>query len=96
MSPRGHPAARVRHGVRVFRKGEAAATPLYLQVYAQLAERIRSGALVPGARLPSSRQLAQDLRVARNTVEGALARLVAEGLVERRVGSGTRVAIGGA
>ena len=78
-------------GVRVVRKGEASRTPLWRQVYAQLRESIGSGELPVGAPIPASRTLARELKVSRNTVEGALLKLAAEGLIERRVGSGTRV-----
>ncbi len=46
----------------------------------------------PGTRLPSSRALAADLGLARNTVAAAYAELVAEGWLSARQGSGTRVA----
>ncbi|MFJ1599357.1 PLP-dependent aminotransferase family protein [Streptomyces sp. NPDC088261] len=57
-----------------------------------LREAVRTGRLAPGARLPSSRSLAADLGVARNTVADAYAELVAEGWLTARQGSGTRVA----
>ncbi|MGW6943834.1 MocR-like pyridoxine biosynthesis transcription factor PdxR [Streptomyces xanthophaeus] len=57
-----------------------------------LREAARSGRLAPGTRLPSSRSLAADLRIARNTVAEAYAELVAEGWLTARQGSGTRVA----
>ncbi|MGW0464248.1 MocR-like pyridoxine biosynthesis transcription factor PdxR [Streptomyces sp. NPDC003027] len=57
-----------------------------------LREAIRSGRLEAGVRLPSSRSLAADLGVARNTVADAYAELVAEGWLTARQGSGTRVA----
>ncbi|GAA4904034.1 PLP-dependent aminotransferase family protein [Streptomyces coeruleoprunus] len=57
-----------------------------------LREAVRSGRLAPGTRLPSSRSLAADLGVARNTVADAYAELVAEGWLTARQGSGTRVA----
>ncbi|RPK59640.1 HTH-type transcriptional regulatory protein GabR [Streptomyces sp. ADI96-02] len=57
-----------------------------------LREAVRSGRLTPGTRLPSSRALAADLGVARNTVADAYAELVAEGWLTARQGSGTRVA----
>ncbi|ALN81776.1 bacterial regulatory, gntR family protein [Lysobacter antibioticus] len=64
--------------------------------YARICERIRSaivsGALAPNARLPSSRVLAQDLGVARNTVDWALGQLVADGYIVRRRGAGSFVA----
>jgi GntR family transcriptional regulator/MocR family aminotransferase len=57
-----------------------------------LREAVRSGRLLPGTRLPSSRALAQDLGLARNTVAHAYGQLVAEGWLEARQGAGTRVA----
>ncbi|MFF3616846.1 PLP-dependent aminotransferase family protein [Streptomyces sp. NPDC002580] len=57
-----------------------------------LREAVRSGRLAPGTRLPSSRSLAADLGVARNTVADAYADLVAEGWLTARQGSGTQVA----
>ncbi|MFH9265611.1 PLP-dependent aminotransferase family protein [Streptomyces sp. NPDC017546] len=59
---------------------------------AALREAVRTGRLTPGTRLPSSRVLAADLGVARNTVADAYAELVAEGWLTARQGSGTRVA----
>ncbi|MCI0386413.1 PLP-dependent aminotransferase family protein [Streptomyces sp. CNQ085] len=57
-----------------------------------LRDAVRTGRLAPGTRLPSSRSLAADLGVARNTVADAYAELVAEGWLAARQGSGTRVA----
>ncbi|MGW0186194.1 MocR-like pyridoxine biosynthesis transcription factor PdxR [Streptomyces sp. NPDC003362] len=57
-----------------------------------LRDAVRTGRLAPGTRLPSSRTLAVDLGLARNTVAGAYADLVAEGWLTARQGSGTRVA----
>ncbi len=57
-----------------------------------LRDAVRSGRLAPGVRLPSSRDLAVDLGIARNTVADAYAQLVAEGWLEARTGSGTWVA----
>ncbi|MFI9153938.1 PLP-dependent aminotransferase family protein [Streptomyces sp. NPDC053367] len=57
-----------------------------------LREAVRTGRLAPGTRLPSSRALAADLGIARNTVADAYADLVAEGWLTARQGSGTRVA----
>ncbi|MEV6052707.1 PLP-dependent aminotransferase family protein [Streptomyces sp. NPDC052107] len=61
-----------------------------------LREAVRTGRLGPGTRLPSSRSLAADLGIARNTVAEAYADLVAEGWLTARQGSGTRVAEGAA
>src|SRR5215467_12537631 len=57
-----------------------------------LREAASSGRLLPGTRLPSSRTLAADLGIARNTVADAYGRLIAEGWLEARHGSGTWVA----
>jgi GntR family transcriptional regulator / MocR family aminotransferase len=57
-----------------------------------LRDAVRTGRLGPGSRLPSSRSLATDLGVARNTVADAYGQLVAEGWLDARRGSATRVA----
>ena len=62
------------------------------QVHAAVRAMILDGTLPSGARLPSSRALAEAWGVARNTVVGALDRLTAEGLLAGRRGSGTFVA----
>jgi GntR family transcriptional regulator/MocR family aminotransferase len=54
-------------------------------------DAIRTGRLVPGTRLPSSRALAADLGVARNTVARAYAELIAEGWLTAQHGSSTLV-----
>src|SRR3954449_6490633 len=70
---------------------ERAAKPAWVQIEEQLADRIASGALREGERLPAERELAEALRVSRMTVRQALASLAARGLVERGVGRGTFV-----
>ena len=65
--------------------------PLYRQLYEALRGAILAGRLKPGARLPSTRELAADLRVSRNTVMNAYEQLLAEGYVEGQTGSGTFV-----
>ena len=57
-----------------------------------LRDAVRTGRLAPGTRLPSSRSLATDLGIARNTVAGSYAELIAEGWLTAQQGSGTRVA----
>ena len=66
--------------------------PAYARIYDRIRIAISSGALALNARLPSSRILAKDLRVARNTVEAALGQLVADGYIVRRRGAGSFVA----
>lgn len=64
---------------------------LQRQVYAAVRGGILGGALEPGSRLPSSRALADDLRVSRTTTLLAYEQLIAEGYLETRRGSGTFV-----
>ena len=61
-------------------------------VFDRLRSGILAGTLGPGARLPPSRHLAEELGVARQTVVLAYERLAAEGYVRARIGSGTFVA----
>ena len=53
-----------------------------------------SGELPPGAALPSTRALATELDISRNTVITAYDELAAEGRIAGRTGSATRVAAG--
>src|ERR1700689_763251 len=57
-----------------------------------LRDAVKSGRLQAGTRLPSSRSLALDLGIARNTVAEAYGQLVAEGWLATRQGAGTWVA----
>jgi DNA-binding transcriptional MocR family regulator len=66
--------------------------PLLGQLARAVAGAIEGGALAEGRRLPSERALARALFVSRGTTVAAYDRLVADGLVERRPGSGTYVA----
>ena len=54
-------------------------------------DRLRSGALQPGDRIPSDTEFAREFGVSRPTVAKALQELQAHGLVQRKVGSGTFV-----
>ncbi len=65
--------------------------PLGQQVYQHLSRAIRAGELRAGARLPSSRRLAEELGVSRNTILFAYDRLLAEGYIEMRRAAGTFV-----
>lgn len=59
---------------------------------AEIVAAIRDGRLQPGTRLPATRDLAQQYRVARGTVIAVFDRLRTEGLIATRVGAGTWVA----
>ena len=58
-------------------------------VYRSLLRSIKDGLMVPGAKLPNERDLAQQLNTSRTAVRSALAMMERQGLVRRRVGSGT-------
>ncbi|MBY0465741.1 MAG: PLP-dependent aminotransferase family protein [Burkholderiales bacterium] len=66
--------------------------PLNRQLYEALRRAMLDGKLGPGERLPSSRDLAQDLGLSRNTVMAAISQLAVEGYLTSQVGSGTFVA----
>jgi len=66
--------------------------PMYRQLYSQLRTGILSGRLTSGSLLPSSRTLARELKVSRNTVINAYDQLVAEGYLETSGGSSTAIA----
>lgn len=70
----------------------ASGVPLHAQLTEALRGAILAGRLAPGTRLPATRTLAAELGVGRNTVAEAYGHLTAEGYLEPRVGSGTRVA----
>jgi len=65
---------------------------LSAQVAVGLRQAIFDGSLRPGERLPATRELARELRLARSTVVEAFEQLVSEGLILSRVGSGSFVA----
>jgi GntR family transcriptional regulator / MocR family aminotransferase len=67
------------------------AVPLQRQVYLGIRRLILTGRLKPGARLPSTRYLANELSITRTTVLDAFVQLTLEGYLQGIVGSGTRV-----
>ncbi|HEV2936330.1 MAG TPA: PLP-dependent aminotransferase family protein [Streptosporangiaceae bacterium] len=71
---------------------DVSGTRVRLGLETALREAVRTGRLGPGTRLPSSRALAADLGLARNTVAEVYSQLVAEGWLTARTGSGTSVA----
>ena len=64
---------------------------LSAQLERELRAAIQDGRLAPGTALPPSRTLAQELGVSRTVVVEAYGHLVADGYLEARQGSGTRV-----
>ncbi|MEU0693484.1 PLP-dependent aminotransferase family protein [Streptomyces niveus] len=71
--------------------GERAAGPLHLRLVRALRAAVVDGRIAPGSALPPSRALAADLGCSRWVVTEAYAQLVAEGYLEARSGSATRV-----
>ncbi|MFI5838854.1 GntR family transcriptional regulator [Catenuloplanes sp. NPDC051500] len=65
--------------------------PLYLQVSSRLEQAVESGLLAPGERLPDEISFAATLGVSRPTMRRAIEELVADGLLTRKRGAGTRV-----
>jgi GntR family transcriptional regulator len=66
--------------------------PLYAQIQAFVRDGIEAGRFARGDRLPSEPELARRFDTTRATVARAFHQLAFEGLVERRIGSGTFVA----
>jgi DNA-binding transcriptional regulator YhcF (GntR family) len=71
----------------------ASVWPLSAQLAQLLRELIRSGELSPGDRVPSEPQLSRQYSVSRDTAQRALAMLAEEGLITRRRGVGSIVAV---
>jgi DNA-binding transcriptional regulator YhcF (GntR family) len=71
---------------------KGSAVPISRQIADQIATLCASGALSPGERLPSVRELARELAVNQNTILRVYERLSGEGMLEMRHGQGTFVA----
>ncbi|NED96495.1 GntR family transcriptional regulator [Phytoactinopolyspora alkaliphila] len=87
----GHLTSELVHllsGLNIVRKAGA---PIHEQLRHHLQYLITTAALGPGAPLPSVRQLAEELHVARATVQRAYTELQTLGLIEARHGAGTFV-----
>lgn len=67
-------------------------TPVYEQIRAQVVRMVASGTLASGARLPTIRQLASDLGLAKGTVAKAYETLLRDGIVVSAGRLGTVVA----
>ena len=65
--------------------------PLYQQIYNEVRGGILNGQLVPGTRLPSTRELATELGLSRTTVLNAFDQLISEGYIEGHTGAGSFV-----
>lgn len=65
--------------------------PIYIQVKNYIMEKVKSGELPAGRKIPTERELAQTLGISRNTVSAAYRELLIEGFLEARQGRGTFV-----
>lgn len=83
MTPAAAPRIRVNPSLPV---------PIWSQIEDGVRHLVASGALPPGAALPSVRDLAREQRINPNTVAKAYQRLVEAGVLESRRGEGTFVA----
>jgi DNA-binding GntR family transcriptional regulator len=68
-------------------------TPAYKRIQSEIRDRIASARLKPGDAVASERELAKTHKVSLMTARHALAGLEQEGIVERRLGAGTFVAV---
>lgn len=78
-------------GINLIRNGDLT---LARQIFLEMKRRILSGALRGGEAVPSTRELAREAGVSRNTALEAYEMLMAEGFLESRPGSSTRAAEG--
>lgn len=67
-------------------------SPIYIQIHNEIKKSIEAGKWAVGDRIPAERELAEQFNVSRMTLRQAIQTLVDEGILERRVGSGTFVA----
>lgn len=75
-----------------FKPDPQAASPLYMQLAHKLAQAIRDGQYHADEALPSERVLSESLNLSRVTARKAIDRLVEQGLIVRKRGSGNYIA----
>lgn len=68
------------------------AIPIYVSIHDEIRDAIETGRWKTGDKIPAERELAEQFDVSRMTLRQAVTLLVDEGILERRVGSGTYVA----
>jgi GntR family transcriptional regulator/MocR family aminotransferase len=86
------PATQFRGVTNLITVDRRLSKPLYQQIYDAFRRRVLHGELRAGQIVPSTRELARELRVSRLPVLDAYSQLLAEGYFESRVGSGTFIA----
>jgi GntR family transcriptional regulator len=75
-----------------FAISQADKRPMYIQIMAQIKERIAVGDWKEGQAIPSIRQLAVDLQVSVITIKRAYLELEREGIIVTQQGKGSHVA----
>lgn len=70
----------------------ASKLPIYIKIHDQIKKDIEEGKWQVGDRLPSERELSDIFNVSRMTLRQAIQTLADEGILERKIGSGTYVA----
>ncbi|WP_197047110.1 GntR family transcriptional regulator [Paucibacter sp. KBW04] len=75
-----------------FKPDPQAASPLYMQLAQKLAQAIREGLFLADEALPSERVLSEQLEISRVTARKAIDRLVEQGMIVRKRGSGNYIA----
>jgi len=83
-----HPGGIVLTSLQLDRESHV---PMFQQLYQAIRQAVLSRGLLPGARLPSTRTLAKELEISRNTVVMAYEQLLSEGYVEGQIGSGSYI-----
>jgi DNA-binding LacI/PurR family transcriptional regulator len=71
--------------------GASSRAPKYKRIYLELRKSLTDRVYRPGNKMPSESELVERFGASRPTVRRALAQLESEGLIERRMGSGTIV-----
>lgn len=82
----------IQHPASLFTVTPGSPEPIYQQLVSQVGRMVASGQLAPGDRVPSVREVAQQLAVNPMTVSKAYALLESQGLLERLRGVGMAVA----
>ena len=72
---------------------DSGAPSLQEQLYLKILDLIENKSLRPGDPIPSSRKLASEIEVSRSTVVSVYNRLLEEGLLETKSGSGTFLSV---
>lgn len=65
--------------------------PKHVLIHDAIAQAIAAGDYAPGQQLPTEKELVRTFKASRPTVARAMQRLMADGVIERRAGSGSFV-----